>query len=347
MTFHNYGTFTYIFTMVYFKIEFGRGRGPCSPDAPATKRRLETDGWTVVKAEVERMKTEGRFKTAANYLTAARSWTRFLGHPSWRFAQMTADTMGRYQQWLCHEGLCHNTVSAYMRCLRAMYNRVTGDNGGQPFAKVFTGRERTCKRSVTADVMVRLQRLALPEGSSLALARDLFLFGFQALGMPFVDMAYLKKSQVAGGVISYDRHKTGQHILVPVTPEMDCLMRRYASASTTYVFPILTHLPSADQHRQYRHALRRYNYLLHRLSARVEAPGQLSSYVVRHSWASIAYQHHIDISLIGKALGHTKTSTTMVYIKSLFDKDLAAANETLMYEIGLSGGGGAPAEQEP
>lgn len=341
MTFRKCRTFSYYMIMVYFKIEFGRGRGPRRPDAPATKRRMETDGWTEVTAEVERMRAERRFKTAANYLTAARSWSRYLGLSSWRFSQMTAEGMERYQRWLCQQGLCHNTVSAYMRCLRAMYNRVTGDGQGKPFAKVFTGRERTCKRSVTADVMLRLHRLALSEGSALALARDLFVFGFQALGMPFVDMAYLKKSQVCGGVIHYDRHKTGQHILVPVTAEMARLMRRHASPTSEYVFPILTAQELEARHRQYRHALRHYNYLLHKLSAMVDARVQLSSYVVRHSWASIAYQHHIDIGLIGKALGHTKTSTTMVYIKSLFDKDLATANEALMCEIGLSEGSGA------
>ena len=61
----------------------------------------------------------------------------------------------------------------------------------------------------------------------------------------------------------------------------------------------------------------------------------ISSYVVRHSWASIAYQHHLDISLIGKALGHTKTSTTLLYIKSLADPDLAEANLGMITELGL------------
>lgn len=326
--------------MVYFKIEMGWGHDPHRQDAPIPAARREKDGWTEVLAEVERMKEEGRFKTAANYLTAARSWSLHVGHTSWHFSEMTPEGMGRYQQWLCARGLCHNTVSAYMRSLRAMYHRVVGNRGTDPFAKVFTGRDRTRKRSVTADVMVRLHQVELPRGSSLELARDLFLFGFQAMGMPFVDMAYLRKSQVKDGVIRYARHKTGQIIIVPVTAEMASLMQRHAIDSSGYVFPLLTHPTPEGQHRQYRHALRRYNYLLNRLSAKVGVPGLLSSYVVRHSWASIAYQHHLDISLIGKALGHTKSSTTMVYIKSLFDKDLAAANEALMREMGFCAGDG-------
>ena len=43
----------------------------------------------------------------------------------------------------------------------------------------------------------------------------------------------------------------------------------------------------------------------------------------------------LDISLIGKALGHTKSSTTFIYIKSLFDAGLAEVNQKLMSELGL------------
>lgn len=321
--------------MVYFKIEFGLGKCPSGIGKVATKGKNETDGWAEVFSEVERMKAEGRFKTAANYLTALRSWSRYRGNDAWRFTDMTADEMGRYQQWLRDGGVCNNTASAYMRCLRALYNRATGRREPDPFAKVFTGNDRTAKRSVTAEVMARLHGLALPDGSPLRLARDLFIFGFQAMGMPFVDMAYLRKSQVKDNIISYARRKTGQQILVPVTLEMARLMRRHEVATTDFVFPILSRQTPEDLHHQYRHALRRYNYLLRRLSVMVGAEGHLSSYVARHSWASIAYQHHIDIGLIGKALGHTKSTTTMIYIKSLFDQDLALANEALMRKIGI------------
>lgn len=327
--------------MVYFKIEFGVGHDKRAAGAQggADKGGMEADGMTAALAEVERLKADRRFKTAANYLTALRSWCRFVGHEGWRFSCMTADEMGRYQRWLTQQGICLNTVSAYMRSLRALYNRVDGGRyacaSGSPFDKVFTGRQRTRKRSVTADVVARLYRLQLPDGSALAMARDFFIFGFQAMGMPFVDMVYLRKSQVEGGIVRYARHKTGQPVVVSVTPAMADIMRRYDRPDSEYVFPVLTATDPAGLHRQYRHALRHYNHALHRLSATVGVPCHLSSYVVRHSWASIAYQHHIDIELIGKALGHTKASTTMVYIKSLFDKDLATANSALMQQLGL------------
>lgn len=325
--------------MVYFKIEIGVGCGKRTSNARKVAHRDEPDGWVSVSKEVERMKANGRFKTAANYLTAARSWRRFKGGEMGRISEMNAEETALFQRWLTAQGVCPNTISVYMRCLRALYNRVMNDGGikveANPFAKVFTGRDRTRKRSVTEEMLAQLRRLSLPENSSLDRARNFFLFGFMAMGMPFVDMAYLKKSQVREGFIHYTRRKTGQTIVVAVSPQMDEIMSRATDESSDYVFPILTGGNAEAVHQQYRQALRRYNYALHRLSEIMGARTSLSSYVVRHSWASVAYQHHFDIELIGKALGHTKTSTTMIYIKSLFDKDLASANGALMDALGL------------
>ena len=333
--------------MVYFKFEFGLGSGKKASKKAAPK--CITLGWDFVNDEVMRLKTAGRFKTASNYLTAARSWTKFMEKSDWRFSEMEVVVVERYQRWLSERGVCLNTISAYMRALRVMYHRAMEAGkqepsvglecqkgiGSNPFVKVFTGRAKTAKRSISEKEILQLHNLQLPKYSSLSLARDIFLFGFYAMGMPFVDIAYLRKSNLREGFILYARHKTGQPIRVAILPPMRELMQRYNRPDSEYLFPILSEGCADTLHRQYLRHLRQYNYSLHRLSEMMEVSRPLSSYVVRHTWASIAYQHHVDISLIGKALGHTKTSTTLLYIRSLFDPDLADANQGLMEDIGL------------
>ena len=298
------------------------------------KAKNEPRGWDWVGTLVDGAKAEGRYKTAANYLTAARSWSKYVAGDDWRFSEMDATKVEGYQRWLAQQGICQNTISAYMRALRVMYHRLLNDR--LPFDKVFTGRAKTAKRSITEQEILRLKALQLPEGSSLSLARDLFIFSFYAMGMPFVDIAYLKKSQIQQGFIKYARHKTGQPIQVTLLPQMRLIIDRYISPDSEYVFPILSATAPDAQHKQYSSSLRLYNHSLYRLSELAGFSHPLSSYVVRHSWASIAYQHHVDIGLIGKALGHTKTSTTLLYIKELFDVDLAEANQALMSKIGFS-----------
>ncbi len=329
--------------MMYFKFEIGFEKD--KKQAKTSSSMCEISGWEFVNDEVTRLHANGQYKTASNYLTAARSWTRFLGYDHWRFSRMTAKQVERYQRWLAERGVCLNTISAYMRALRAMYRRAmesSGESGVSsndgcrtPFDKVFTGRTKTAKRSVTEEEIRRLCALLLPKGSSLTFARDIFMFCFYAMGMPFVDIAHLKKSQMKDGLIRYARHKTGHPITVVVLPPMLQIAERYAVADSEYVFPILSQHNGMALHKQYRTCLRQYNYSLRLLSVMMGASRPLSSYVARHSWASIAFQHHVDISLIGRALGHTKSSTTLLYIKSLFDQDLADTNRSLMQHLGL------------
>ena len=143
--------------MVYFKLEFGFGRGKRAENSsengrksddfhlPGEQAMPEKRGRDFVAAEVERARQEQRYKIAQNYLTAARSWTTFLGDEDWRFSDMNAERLEEYQRWLVGRNLCMNTISAYMRALRAMYRRVSDGEDGNPFAKVFTGRAKTAK----------------------------------------------------------------------------------------------------------------------------------------------------------------------------------------------------------
>ena len=105
---------------MYFKFEFSLGKGK---KQAATKKGKKVLGWEIVHSQVEMMKKEEKFKTASNYLTAARSWTKFLQREDWTFSEMDSQEVELYQRWLSDKGICLNTISAYLRSLRAMYNR--------------------------------------------------------------------------------------------------------------------------------------------------------------------------------------------------------------------------------
>lgn len=320
--------------MVYFRIEMGLGKDPKeNKRSVTTAKRL--NGMSFAKAEAERIDQEQRHKTAYNYLTAVRSLTQFIGNDKWSFADITTSMLERYQRWLCNRGIRLNTVSVYMRTLRALYNRAVENNADSPFSAVFTGHEQTAKRSVTESEIRQLLALRLDSQPHLALARDLFVFSFMAMGMPFVDIAYLKWQQIHDGVLHYARHKTGHKVCVAIEPYMTEIISRHTTQGSEYVFPILADTTAANIHHTYLKRLRAYNYALHRLSQLIGSNRTLSSYVARHSWASLAYRSGIDISLIAKAMGHTKLSTTLIYIRALFDPSLAEANKKVMQSLGV------------
>ena len=320
--------------MVYFRIEMGFGKDPKeNKRSVTTAKRL--NGMSFAKAEAERIDQEQSHKTAYNYLTAVRSLTQFIGNDKWSFADITTSMLERYQRWLCNRGIRLNTVSVYMRTLRALYNRAVENNADSPFSAVFTGHEQTAKRSVTESEIRQLLALRLDSQPHLALARDLFVFSFMAMGMPFVDIAYLKWHQINDGVMHYARHKTGHKVCVNVEPCMAEIINRHAITSSEYVFPLLAGTTADNVHPTYLKRLRSYNYALRRLSSLINTSRTLSSYVARHSWASLAYRSGLDISQIAKAMGHTKLSTTLIYIRALFDPSLAEANRKMMQALGV------------
>ena len=153
--------------------------------------------------------------------------------------------------------------------------------------------------------------------------------------MPFVDMAHLRKAQIHTGTMHYARRKTAQKVSVAMEPCMQMIIDHYVSPTSDYVFPMLRGTTPATQNRVYHNRLRSYNYSLCRLSKMINSSRRLSSYVARHSWASLAYNNNLDLQMIAKAMGHTKISTTLVYIRSLFDTGLADANHNMIDNLGL------------
>lgn len=212
-----------------------------------------------------------------------------------------------------------------------MAERIVKDR--QPFADAFTGSAKTKKRSVNEEYIGRLKELDLKGNVALEQTRDFFVFAFYAMGMPFVDIAYMRKSQIDGDMLIYDRHKTGNNVRVPLTESALAIIRKYINASSTYVFPILTATTEPEAYKEYCTKLNYYNRSLKQLAKAAEIPKSLTSYTSRHSWASIAYKSDVPLYVISQALGHSRPDTTMVYIRELDDNLMRQNNEKVQLSV--------------
>ena len=275
-----------------------------------------------LKQAIEKAQLSRSAKTTINYATAARSLLHFLKQREDN-TDLSVEVIEQYQQWLRKQGLSMNTISCYMRSLRSLSKRFL-PAVEHIFSTAFTGHIKTEKRAIKEADVLKLQRLCLPKGSSIELARDMFLFSFYAQGMPFIDMAHLKKTQIIGNHISYSRHKTGQPIDIYIEACMHEIINRYCSNNSEYVFPIIRNDEAYD------HQLNRYNRLLKQLAKKAGLDSNITSYVARHTWATIAYQSNVELSVISKALGHTNPQTTLIYIKEISDGKLEKANKNIL-----------------
>lgn len=278
-----------------------------------------------------------RYGTAKNYEHTLHSFAKFLGGDI-PVAAISEQLIDNYNAFLVQRGIVRNSTSFYMRILRAVYNKaVRRHNIGQsdPFRNVYTGIDRTRKRAIDEKLIAELCKLDLPSGSSAELARDIFIFSYCTRGMAFVDIAYLKKTNIKDGAIHYARQKTGQLLSVKIEQNIRQILDRYADCTkdAPYIFPILTSTDTYESYHQYRTAINLYNRQLKELSKMLSADCRLTSYTARHSWATVARKHHAPISVISAGLGHTSEKTTQIYLTSLENSAIDMVNHYIISKL--------------
>lgn len=282
---------------------------------------------------VLQLKRERRMGTAHVYRSTLRRMMEFEGKEVLDFKELTPAWLKSFQDYLLSRQLQWNTVSTYMRMLRAIYFRAVDDGcalyQSRLFKGVYTGTKVTVKRAVDEDVF---RKLTTPVGNGpLESARCLFLLLFMLRGIPFVDIAYLRRCDMHGNTIVYRRRKTGAWLTVHVEPEaMELILRlKSADESSPYLFPFIR-CPGGDEYKQYQNALRRFNYCLRKLAREMNGVNGLSSYTARHSWATIANFRSYRQELISNAMGHSSVKVTETYFKKHSDKQIQEMNRGIL-----------------
>ena len=274
-----------------------------------------------------------RLGTATNYQRAVCSLVSYLNGRDICFSELKSQFVEQYSEYLLRRGMVRNSLSFHMRILRAVYNKAVRRgyaDQSYPFRDVYTGIDRTRKRAVGENVISGLIHLDIKNNPLLSYARDLFLFSFYTRGMAFVDMAYLRKSDIQDGVIRYARHKTGQELTVRIEPCMQAIINRYNDSNSMYIFPILKTDDPEDSFRRYKTELRLYDARLVKLSKLMGLERHLSSYTARHSWATMARNRNVPISVISAGMGHSSERTTQIYLTSLENTLIDEANRDIL-----------------
>jgi site-specific recombinase XerD len=279
---------------------------------------------------IKNLKENNRIKTASILQTAKTSFEHFLCGQDILLDRIDNNLMQKYENHLQHKGVMKNTISCYMRALRSVYNQAVKQGltvQRNPFVSIYTRIDKTVKRAVNEKVIVQLKNMNLSAHSELAFARDLFMFSFYMRGISFVDMANLRKSNVKNGYIVYTRSKTRQQLTVKLEACMQEIISRYASQTIDdYLLPIYT-----IQNRNNTSQLRNYNKRLKRISEMLGLEKSLSSYVARHTWATLALRKGVSIDIISESMGHENETTTRIYLASLEQSAVDKANEKIIW----------------
>lgn len=160
----------------------------------------------------------------------------------------------------------------------------------------------------------------------------MFLMSFYLRGISFIDLAYLKKSDLKNGYISYRRRKTNQLLNIEWVPEMQMLLDKYDENPTEYLMPIITR-SDVNQRNTYRNVSYNINQNLKTIAAMIGVNIPLTMYVARHSWASAAKAKGFPLSVISKGMGHENEATTQIYLESLETSVVDKANSLILSSL--------------
>lgn len=320
-----------------------------------------------MQAVIGQLEADKKRSAVHTYTYALKSVTEFFGGEGTPMPVDEVFTPGRlkeYEEWMKLEGmrkkngepkgLSLNTISTYMRNLKAVYNRLVDEKilvyYSKLFDDVYTKVESQTKRALEAEQMNTLLQAdmeELPKGVRCALAYFLLMFLFR--GMPFIDLAYLRKQDVKGKCIVYSRHKTGRQMVVRIPKEAEELLEEFRNKNTgsIYLFPILDGESEEEEqdrkngkvkkdkelYMDYLRVLRNFNLKLGKIAALLLPGVKLSSYTARHTWATLAFHSGVSIGIICKALGHSSIKVTETYLKPFENEKVDAANDELIISV--------------
>lgn len=283
----------------------------------------------IFNSQADKKIRSGRTRTAGNYKTCIRKLTLFLKEDAATFT-LREVTPEWVKSWVKHLTALHpghpETVDFYFRISRAMYHLALAslkDKKGYvplPFKGVKIKKYQPSKRALTAEEMKRLLEPGFREGlkPSSRETLDVLSFIFYAQGMVFRDVYNLRWEMVdREGRIRYARSKTGNPVEVSILPEIHEIMERYRGKQSPFIFPFLHRRKEHSKNISEEAALRRINQHASRIGKLVGLSLPLSTYVMRHTWATLMLESGKPIELISQCLGHSNIRTTQIYLSRI------------------------------
>lgn len=290
------------------------------------------------KASAE-MKEAKRIGNARAYDSAIQALRKFAGGKDMTFLELNLAFLHRFETHHLKKGKSYNGLSAYLRAIRAIYNKAIAagivDKELYPFDKYEIKSVKTRKRAISAESIRLIEELLLPSDHPLFHARNYFLASFYMRGMSFSDLAALKASNVLDGRIYYQRKKTDKPYNMKIIERLQPIIGLYLAGKgrEDYLFPIIKREEMEDQYKDVEWARRGFNKKLKKLAVLCGIQEDLTSYVSRHSFATIAKNLGIPTAAISDMLGHGDIKTTQVYLDSLSSDALDDLHDQVIRKV--------------
>lgn len=299
---------------------------------PSLKKTVEQ----LFDSEINRLQGEGRLKYASTYKELKASLLNFNMHLDIYFSEIDINWLKRYEAYLRTKGLADNSIGVRFRTLRTLFNKAISENivksDYYPFKayKVSKLRKGTVKRAITkADIELIINHKVESDYSQLAI--DLFYFSYLSGGINFVDMAYLKADNIIDKRLIYNRKKTKKLIKLPMQEKALHIIDKYKS-DNCYLFPVLSdfHKTEVQKANRIHKVLAKVNKCLKEIGTELNLPIDITTYVARHTYATVLKRSGVNTSIISESLGHSSEKITQIYLDSFENSQIDEAMKNLL-----------------
>lgn len=299
---------------------------------PSLKKTVEQ----LFDSEINRLQGEGRLKYASTYKELKASLLNFNMHLDIYFSEIDINWLKRYEAYLRTKGLADNSIGVRFRTLRTLFNKAISENivksDYYPFKayKVSKLRKGTVKRAITkADIELIINHKVESDYSQLAI--DLFYFSYLSGGINFVDMAYLKADNIIDKRLIYNRKKTKKLIKLPMQEKALHIIDKYKS-DNCYLFPVLSdfHKTEVQKANRIHKVLAKVNKCLKEIGTELNLHIDITTYVARHTYATVLKRSGVNSSIISESLGHSSEKVTQIYLDSFENSQIDEAMKNLL-----------------
>lgn len=291
----------------------------------------------IFNEQMQRLADEGRRKYMLSLRYVYNTLITFNKHLDIYFSEIDIIFLRRYETWLRKRGVAENTIGIHFRSLRAVYNIAIEQNAvkaeNYPFRKYKVSRlhEETAKRSLSKSDVERI--LAYKSTNRyMRFPIDIFAFTYYCGGINFIDIANLTSANIIEGKLVYKRHKTSKLIKIPLQPQAVELIKKYQRKDSPYLFPILSdfHETEIQKSNRIHKVISKVNKRLKEIGEELGLPLTLTTYVARHSQATVMKKAGVSTAVIREIMGHSSERVTQIYLDSFDNEQIDNAMKNLL-----------------
>ena len=284
-------------------------------------------------SHIQQLRDNGKVGNSYAYLNLRTTLQNFYGKKlNFNFSAVHVPFCNKFESWMRKNKFEDTTMHYYFRTLRATYNKAVeakcADREKSPFIEYKLSRfsTKTKKRALSKESVKKILKMDCSAMSEKArLAHDVFSFSYYCGGISLVDVANLTPDNIIDGRLIYERQKTHGMINLVMLDEAKTIIERYAAYQNRagYLFPILDkrkHVTPMQKFNRVRKLCTQLNKELHKITAKLKIKENVTTYVARHSFATVLKKSGVNIGIISQALGHQDIKTTQIYL-SEFDNE--------------------------